>query len=112
MQSYPELRENNPPRPQFDKIIREILVSKPRVTRYPIDWGEVRPYNPEEAMTYLEGVEVNPAFSQQPYYSTGLEGASMMMGATEEASDGIDFTTVRVIGQGVIPWSLSHRICF
>lgn len=34
----PELRENPPAKPQFDKVTRNILASKPRVTRFKINW--------------------------------------------------------------------------
>jgi len=34
----PELRENPPKQPDFDRILREILLEKPRVTRFLIDW--------------------------------------------------------------------------
>ncbi|XP_066298086.1 histone chaperone asf1b-like [Branchiostoma lanceolatum] len=36
--SDPELRENPPSVPQFDKLQRNILASQPRVTRFHIDW--------------------------------------------------------------------------
>lgn len=36
--SDPEMRENPPPKPQFDKVMRNILASKPRVTRFKINW--------------------------------------------------------------------------
>lgn len=36
--SDPELRENPPVKPQFDKVMRNILASKPRVTRFKINW--------------------------------------------------------------------------
>ncbi|EEB18202.1 Anti-silencing protein, putative [Pediculus humanus corporis] len=35
-----ELRENPPMQPQFDKIIRNILGSQPRVTRFKINWED------------------------------------------------------------------------
>ncbi|KAI8041528.1 histone chaperone asf1 [Drosophila gunungcola] len=34
----PEMRENPPPKPLFDKLTRNILASKPRVTRFKINW--------------------------------------------------------------------------
>jgi len=34
----PELRENPPAKPQFDKIQRNILASNPRVTKFKINW--------------------------------------------------------------------------
>eukprot|EP01135_Chromosphaera_perkinsii_P005183 Nk52_evm1s322 gene=Nk52_evmTU1s322 len=34
----PELRENPPPKVQLDKVYKNILASKPRVTRFMIEW--------------------------------------------------------------------------
>ncbi|XP_072946707.1 histone chaperone asf1 [Epargyreus clarus] len=39
-ESEPELRENPPSKPQFDKVVRNILASEPRVTRFKINWVE------------------------------------------------------------------------
>ena len=36
----PELKENQPATPQFDKLQRNILATNPRVTRFKIDWGD------------------------------------------------------------------------
>jgi len=36
----PDLRENPPTTPQFDKLTRNILATNPRVTRFRIDWGD------------------------------------------------------------------------
>lgn len=36
----PELRENPPPKPLFNKMTRNILASKPRVTRFKINWDD------------------------------------------------------------------------
>ncbi|KAG5864952.1 hypothetical protein JTB14_012464 [Gonioctena quinquepunctata] len=41
--SDPELRENLPSPPQFDKVVRNILASEPRVTRFKINWEETNP---------------------------------------------------------------------
>lgn len=38
--SDPQLRELPPDRPQFDKLTRNILASKPRVKRFPINWTD------------------------------------------------------------------------
>jgi len=38
--SDPELRENPPQRPQFEKMTRNILATKPRVTRFKINWDD------------------------------------------------------------------------
>uniref|UniRef100_U5EZW0 Putative asf1 like histone chaperone n=1 Tax=Corethrella appendiculata TaxID=1370023 RepID=U5EZW0_9DIPT len=36
----PEMRENPPQKPQFEKMSRNILASKPRVTRFKINWDD------------------------------------------------------------------------
>ncbi|KAI5700880.1 histone chaperone asf1 [Diaphorina citri] len=36
----PELKENPPEKPQFDKVVRNILASEPRVTRFKINWDD------------------------------------------------------------------------
>ncbi|ENN81450.1 histone chaperone asf1 [Dendroctonus ponderosae] len=45
--SDPELKENPPSPPQFDKVTRNILASEPRVTRFKINWEEP---NAQESM--------------------------------------------------------------
>lgn len=39
-ENEPELRENPPAKPQFDKVVRNILGSQPRVTRFKINWDD------------------------------------------------------------------------
>lgn len=39
----PELRENAPSPPQFDKVTRNILASEPRVTRFKVNWEDSTP---------------------------------------------------------------------
>uniref|UniRef100_D3TQB4 Histone chaperone n=1 Tax=Glossina morsitans morsitans TaxID=37546 RepID=D3TQB4_GLOMM len=36
----PEMRENPPSKPMFDKLVRNILATKPRVTRFKINWDD------------------------------------------------------------------------
>lgn len=43
--SDPELRENPPAKPQFDQLYRNILSSKPRVTRFKINWDDTPQQN-------------------------------------------------------------------
>ncbi|KAK3091601.1 hypothetical protein FSP39_021077 [Pinctada imbricata] len=38
--SDPELKENPPSKPQYDKVERNILATNPRVTRFKIDWDD------------------------------------------------------------------------
>lgn len=37
----PEMKENPPEKPELNKVIRNILSEKPRVTRVPIKWDNV-----------------------------------------------------------------------
>jgi histone chaperone ASF1 len=38
--SDPEMRENPPTVPQYDKLVRNILATQPRVTRFKIEWDD------------------------------------------------------------------------
>ena len=40
-----EMRENPPPKPLFDKLTRNILATKPRVTRFKINWDDASTSN-------------------------------------------------------------------
>jgi len=44
--SDPELKENPPSPPQFDKVTRNILASEPRVTRFKINWEDPNSQDP------------------------------------------------------------------
>lgn len=44
----PELRENPPAQPQFDKVVRNILGTEPRVTKFKINWDDSEPQQTEE----------------------------------------------------------------
>lgn len=58
----PEMRENPPAKPQFDKMTRNILASKPRVTRFKINWDDTN--NTEEPIengTNIANGEVQPS---------------------------------------------------
>ncbi|KAG5673565.1 hypothetical protein PVAND_003603 [Polypedilum vanderplanki] len=44
----PEMRENPPAKPQFDKMTRNILASKPRVTRFKINWDDTNNVEDEQ----------------------------------------------------------------
>ena len=43
--SDPELKENPPSAPIFDKLVRNILATNPRVTRFKIDWDDASAKN-------------------------------------------------------------------
>ena len=48
-----EMRENPPPRPAFDRLTRNILATKPRVTRFKINWDDT----PSNGLTNGNGLE-------------------------------------------------------
>ncbi|CAB3376856.1 Hypothetical predicted protein [Cloeon dipterum] len=54
--SDPDLRENPPATPQYDKITRNILASAPRVTRFKIDWDNSSSEQNGENQAKLDGV--------------------------------------------------------
>jgi len=49
----PEMRENPPPVPQYDKLQRDIFASKPIVTRFKIDWDDTS-VPPPDAVPIIE----------------------------------------------------------
>lgn len=55
-----ELRENPPSKPLFDKMTRNILATKPRVTRFKINWDETNG-NAEQIAGEAGTSESNPA---------------------------------------------------
>ena len=58
----PEMRENPPAQPQFDKVQRNILADKPRVTRFKINWDDgsnSQTNNVPESMEGQSGIEEN-----------------------------------------------------
>lgn len=82
--SDPELRENPPTKPQFDKMTRNILASKPRVTRFKINWSDTNEDDtagtsgennqPGNGMEWNEDLELND-HSQD-------DGESLQIGGT------------------------------
>ena len=54
-EEFPELVENPPNVPDISKLTRHILVEKPRVTKFQIDW--------EEALSEDQNVGISPDMS-------------------------------------------------
>ena len=66
--SDPELKENPPAVPQFDKLQRNVLATSPRVTRFKIDWGD----NPcQESEQNDTNGEQKPSETNGVNHSTG-----------------------------------------
>uniref|UniRef100_A0A182N8B9 Uncharacterized protein n=1 Tax=Anopheles dirus TaxID=7168 RepID=A0A182N8B9_9DIPT len=71
----PELRENPPPKPLFHKMTRNILASKPRVTRFKINWDDA-PANgvaggPSNGM--MDGEEEEGATTDEMMAANGVD---------------------------------------
>lgn len=58
----PELKENPPARPLFDKLTRNILATKPRVTRFKINWDDSNGVVPNGGANMDEGSGSNEFF--------------------------------------------------
>lgn len=61
----PELKENPPARPQFEKMTRNILASKPRVTRFKINWDDASGAGPNVGMPFEDGAENDQLKAEQ-----------------------------------------------
>lgn len=74
-----ELRENPPAQPQFDKVQRNILGDKPRVTRFKINWDDC----PTGTANNLpEGMDT-PALEE-----TSQDAPTSTLGFTENTQNG------------------------
>jgi histone chaperone ASF1 len=92
--SDPELRENPPSKPQFDKMTRNILASKPRVTRFKINWDDTN--NTEEQIENGTNGESNPQQNGMEWNEDlelndgSQEGSSLqLLGAGNENSNSL-----------------------
>lgn len=72
----PELRENPPPVPQYDKLQRDIFASKPIVTRFKIDWDDTS-VPPPDAVPIVESTSEALMGACAPMTTpAGLNGAT------------------------------------
>ncbi|XP_046669645.1 histone chaperone asf1 isoform X1 [Homalodisca vitripennis] len=72
----PELRENPPAVPQFDKVVRNILGSEPRVTRFKINWDDSETQmktSTEEEQQQQEQPTVNVGFNENSCSQSAME---------------------------------------
>ncbi|KAL1117027.1 hypothetical protein AAG570_004355 [Ranatra chinensis] len=65
----PELRENPPAIPQFDKVTRNILATEPRVTRFKINWDDSESHGQAATAAPMTGAEEREAGSSSPINS-------------------------------------------
>lgn len=72
----PEMRENPPPKPLFDQLTRNILASKPRVTRFKINWDDTPQNGVANGTNGMDGEDMQ--FFQNGN-GAGCSGASGMI---------------------------------
>lgn len=78
----PELRENPPPSPLYDKLQRDIFASKPIVTRFKIDWDDTSVPAPD-AVPVVES-------SSNSCEANGLSSSSVPMQMPMQMQNGAD----------------------
>ncbi|PVV04607.1 hypothetical protein BB560_000894 [Smittium megazygosporum] len=91
-----ELRETPPERPVLEKIYREILANKPRVTRFPINWD-----NPEvgiEPQPQIQPPEPDPETSEAS--STLEKRFSSEIKLKSEGTDNSQKTEAEILNSG------------
>lgn len=92
-----ELRENPPAKPQFDKMTRNILASKPRVTRFKINWDDTPTNGLDGEIMGTEGAgSCSTDMFQMPQLAQAQaelqqmqENPHMMMMAPDEDANGL-----------------------
>lgn len=93
--SDPELRENPPTKPQFDKMTRNILATKPRVTRFKINWDDTSTNGLDGEMMGAEGscstdmFQIPQSQLAQAELQQMQENPHMMMMAPDEDANGL-----------------------
>lgn len=69
-----ELRENPPTKPLFDKMTRNILATKPRVTRFKINWDDTNGNAEEEQIDGEAGTsEINTLGGGMEFDELGMD---------------------------------------
>lgn len=82
--SEAELRENPPAKPQFDQLYRNILSTKPRVTRFKINWDDAPQQN--------GGAGTSSSASSAMHPPSAIEGDEHSMELTNNNNIGCTMT--------------------
>jgi len=77
----PEMRENPPTVPLFDKLQRNILATSPRVTRFKIDWDD----NPS-----VENMSENPSTSTENHFGTAEDSNGPLKQIFQESNHSME----------------------
>lgn len=108
----PELRENPPSEPQFDKLVRAIAANEPRVTKFKINWDSsaavaaaaLAAANGETVSSEASTSQAtNPTQSQNQEMSSGMEVSAPSAAAFQSSnSNQNQQNLMNVIGQAQI----------
>lgn len=82
----PELKEMPPAKPQFDKLTRNILASKPRVTRFKINWddsngatnGEINMEEPTGSTEFFQNHQIHDKSLEHNELNAEANGKDVM----------------------------------
>lgn len=77
-----EMKENPPSPPQFENVLRNILASEPRVTRFKINWEE-----PNAQETMQGNAEIGETIPEDSTSQTGNAGSSVQVPSFNESSN-------------------------
>lgn len=69
----PELNENPPSKPDITKLTRHILVEKPRVTKFQIDWDDQSQVGVTRDENYNPASMLTPGQTEQGLLSKGSQ---------------------------------------
>lgn len=83
----PELRENPPAQPQFDKVYRNILSSQPRVTRIKINWDDSETSTNGESNEIVNEETMDTVASTSESTSNGLATIGFSENSSQSAME-------------------------
>lgn len=83
----PELRENPPAQPQFDKVHRNILSSQPRVTRIKINWDDSETSSNQEPTPQVNEETMDNIASTSESTSNGLATIGFSENSSQSAME-------------------------
>ncbi|GAB0092579.1 Histone chaperone asf1 [Sergentomyia squamirostris] len=86
----PELRENPPAKPQFEKLTRNILATKPRVTRFKINWDDAAQNGATPHTTLPEESMEQDNMACSSVVAGGIDENSLAMPSDPIQSNGVN----------------------
>jgi len=86
----PEMRENPPPTPLYEKLVRNILATQPRVTRFKIEWDD------EPAAADLEEMAATAPTEEENGIMSNGNGIGEVASKLNEDFAGMDIEPIEV----------------